>query len=182
MLSLLVFLGACAALAAVPGPNVLFILATGVTGGRRAAVGAVLGVHTATALYVLAAAAGLSALLVSSAIAFAVVKYAGAAYLIYLGLRALRPRPAAATPRRAFLVGISNPKVALFVTAFLPQFGSSVPRLLGLGLLFLAVLVAADLGWALLAGWLHRRPRLVRHQHRITAPVYLALGTYAAAS
>jgi threonine/homoserine/homoserine lactone efflux protein len=179
VLSLLVFVGACAALAAVPGPNVLYILASGVSGGRRAAVRAVFGVHVATAVFVLAAAGGLTALLVSSAVLFAIVKYTGAAYLIYLGLRALRPGPATAPAGRAFLVGISNPKVAVFVAAFLPQFGSSPIELLGYGLLFLAVALTVDLGWALLAGAVG--PRLPRAR-RLTAPVYLGLGAYAAAS
>ena len=185
--TLLLFAGACALLAAIPGPNVLYIVATGITGGRRSAVRSVFGVHAATAVFVLAAAAGLTAVVVSSAVAFAVLKYAGAAYLIYLGIRALRSGPATAPVaggsfRRSFAVGIANPKVAVFVAAFLPQFGSSAGELLVLGAVFLAVAVVLDLGWALLAGWLHRHARILRHQRVVTGPTYLALGTYAAAS
>ena len=107
----LVFLAACVALVAIPGPNVLFVLARGLAGGRRAAVVSVLGVEAATACFVAAAAFGLTALLVSSAIAFAVVRYAGAAYLLVLAVRALRSgaavsrwrcRPGARSGRRSW--------------------------------------------------------------------------------
>ena len=190
----LVFLAACVALVAIPGPNVLFVLARGLAGGRRAAVVSVLGVEAATACFVAAAAFGLTALLVSSAIAFAVVRYAGAAYLLVLAVRALRSDaavqpaavPAGRTFRQAFLVGISNPKVAVFFLAFLPQFGSSSRQFLLLGLVFLAVAVTVDLGWALLSGqlgrWLRRHPGLLRRQRFVTAPIYAALAGYAATS
>ena len=189
----LVFLAACVALVAIPGPNVLFVLARGLAGGRRAAVVSVLGVEAATACFVVAAAFGLTALLVSSAIAFAVVRYAGAAYLLVLAVRALRSGaavepavPAGRTFRQAFLVGISNPKVAVFFLAFLPQFGSSSQQFLLLGLVFLAVAITIDLGWALLSGqlgrWLRRHPGLLRRQRFATAPIYAALAGYAATS
>jgi threonine/homoserine/homoserine lactone efflux protein len=190
--TLLVFAAASALLAAVPGPNVLFVLASGLAGGRRAAVRSVFGVHAATLCFVAAAACGLTALLASSALAFAVVKYAGAAYLIVLGVRALRSGADPVAPpagdgrafRQAFAVGISNPKVALFLAAFLPQFGSSAAEVLVLGVVFLVVAVTLDLGWALLAGalgrWLRRHPRALRRQRWITGPTYLGLGTYAA--
>jgi threonine/homoserine/homoserine lactone efflux protein len=193
----LVFVAASAALVAIPGPNVLFVLARGLSGGRRAAVVSVLGVESATACFVAAAALGLTALLVSSAVAFAVVRYAGAVYLLVLAVRALRsgpaepaPVPAGRTFRQAFLVGISNPKVAVFFLAFLPQFvspgGSAAEQVLLLGLVFLAVATTADLGWALLSGqlgrWLRRHPSLLRRQRFLTAPLYAALAGYAAAS
>jgi len=202
--TLLVFAAASVALVAVPGPNVLFVLARGIGGGRRAAVVSVLGVETATLCFVASAAFGLTAVLASSALAFAVVRYAGAAYLILLGIRALLDRggtdpadAAAARPpaqagrtfRQAFGVGIANPKVALFFLAFLPQFvspaaGSATLQVLVLGLVFLAVATALDLGWALLAGWLagwlRRHPALLRRQRFATGPVYLGLGAYAA--
>jgi threonine/homoserine/homoserine lactone efflux protein len=174
--TLLVFAAASALLAVIPGPNVLYLLARGVTGGRAAAVRAVFGLHAATACFVAAAACGLTALLVSSAVAFSVVKYAGAAYLLYLGIRSLRPRRAGTPAGRSFLVGISNPKVAVFVAAFLPQFGSSWSEVLVLGVEFLLVAVTVDLGWALLAGTLGQ----ARWLRRATAPIYLTLGTYAA--
>jgi threonine/homoserine/homoserine lactone efflux protein len=189
---MLVFLLASVALVAIPGPNVLFVLARGLAGGRRAAVVSVLGVETATACFVVAAAFGLSALLVSSAVAFAVVRYLGAAYLVLLAIRALRsapapaPVPAGRTYRQAFVVGIANPKVAVFFLAFLPQFGSAPARLLELGLVFLAVASTVDLGWALFAGslgrWLRRHPAVLRRQRFLVAPLYLALAGYAGAS
>jgi threonine/homoserine/homoserine lactone efflux protein len=199
--TLLLFAAASVALVAVPGPNVLFVLARGIGGGRRAAVVSVLGVETATLCFVGSAAFGLTAVLASSAVAFALVRYAGAAYLVLLGLRALLSRhgadPAAPhlpvrdgrTFRQAFGVGIANPKVALFFLAFLPQFvspvaGSATGQVLVLGLVFLAVATVLDLGWALLAGWLagwlRRHPALLRRQRLVTGPVYLGLGAYAA--
>lgn len=190
--TLLVFAAASALLAAVPGPNVLYVLARGLSGGRRAAVRSVFGVHAATLCFVAAAACGLTALLASSAVAFLVVKYAGAAYLVVLGIRALRSTADPTVPaggegkafRQAFAVGISNPKVALFLAAFLPQFGSSAVEVVVLGAVFLAVAVTLDLGWALLAGalgrWLRRHPRALRRHRWITGPTYLGLGTYAA--
>lgn len=189
--AVLVFLLASVALVAIPGPNVLFVLARGLAGGRRAAVVSVLGVETATACFVVAAAFGLTALLVSAPAAFAVVRYLGVAYLVFLAVRALRsaavaPAPAGRSYRQGFLVGISNPKVALFFLAFLPQFGSTPARLLLLGLIFLAVASTMDLGWALFAGtlgrWLRRHPSFLRRQRFVVAPIYLALAGYAGAS
>jgi len=94
--------------------------------------------------------------------------------------------PAGRTFRQAFLVGISNPKVAVFFLAFLPQFGSSSQQFLLLGLVFLAVAITIDLGWALLSGqlgrWLRRHPGLLRRQRYATAPIYAALAGYAATS
>ena len=198
--TLALFAAASVALVAIPGPNVLFVLARGLAGGPRAAVVSVLGVETATACFVASAACGLTAVLASSAVAFAVVRYAGAAYLVYLGVRALLGRGEAApgmpaphstgrTYRQAFAVGISNPKVAVFFLAFLPQFvdpaaGSATAQIVVLGAVFLVVAFVLDLGWALLAGalagWLRRRPGFLRRQRFVTGPVYLGLGAYAA--
>ena len=86
--------------------------------------------------------------------------------------------------RQAFLVGIANPKVAVFVAAFLPQFAATGAQVAVLGLVFLVLAVTLDLGWALLAGalgrWLRRHPRALRRQRFVTGPVYLSLGAYAA--
>ncbi|HVD90336.1 MAG TPA: LysE family translocator, partial [Jatrophihabitantaceae bacterium] len=134
--TLLAFTAAAVALIVLPGPNVIFLLARGIGGGRRVALISVAGVETATAVFVLATAAGLSAVIASSAVAFSLLRYGGAAYLIYLGIRALLGRgrlelvgpaaPRSPSGRRAFAeafaIGIANPKVAIFFVAFFPQF------------------------------------------------------------
>ena len=192
--TLLLFAGASLALLAIPGPAVIYVVTRSLDQGRAAGIVSMLGVETGTFAYALAAAAGLTGLIAASATAFTVVRYAGAAYLLVLAVRALRSGaavqpvavPAGRTFRQAFLVGISNPKVAVFFLAFLPQFGSSSRQFLLLGLVFLAVAVTVDLGWALLSGqlgrWLRRHPGLLRRQRFVTAPIYAALAGYAATS
>ncbi len=132
--TLLAFSGATLILVLLPGPNLLFILGAGISGGRRSALAAAVGVEVGTLVHVVAAALGISALLQSSAIAFSTVKYLGVAYLVYLGIKALRSTPAEHTEqtagpqstltamRRGAFVNILNPKVSLFFLAFLPQF------------------------------------------------------------
>jgi threonine/homoserine/homoserine lactone efflux protein len=132
--TLLVFVGAALALIVIPGPAVLYILAQSVEHGRRAGVVSALGVAAGGLVHILAAAIGISALVVSSALAFSVVKYAGAAYLFFLGIRRLLDRAGEGEPgvprdpstgrifRRGVIVNILNPKTALFFLAFLPQF------------------------------------------------------------
>jgi threonine/homoserine/homoserine lactone efflux protein len=161
-----------------------------------------LGVHAGTLVHVAAAAAGLSALLMTSATAFAVVKYLGAAYLVYLGVRRLLDRGETvevrrdATPpalRRAFLEGVVvnvlNPKTALFFLAFLPQFadparGAVGAQILALGLLFVALGLVTDGLYALSAGqagrWLRGGTGVVRAQRYVTGGVYIGLGLVAA--
>src|ERR1043165_557623 len=129
------FVGAALVLLLDPGPAVLYIVARSVAQGLMAGFVSDLGIHSATLVHVLAAALGLSALLASSALAFSVVKYAGAAYLIWLGLKKLFGRVEAPEPgvalkrarytrlyRDGFIVNLFNPKTALFFLAFLPQF------------------------------------------------------------
>src|SRR5438093_3775871 len=150
--SLWLFGLAALALLAVPGPAVLYIVVQSAEQGRRIGLASVAGVHLGTLVHVAAATAGLSALIVASAMAFSVVKYAGAVYLVYLGVRKLvegRAPPRIAKEgeplRRAFvrgaLVNILNPKTALFFLAFLPQFvdrdrGGVWSQVLVLGLVF----------------------------------------------
>ncbi len=173
-----VFLLAALGLLLVPGPAVLFIVAQSIEGGRRAGLVSTLGVHCGSLVHVAAAALGLSSLLVSSARAFEVVKYAGAAYLIFLGLRTLFAR--ASPPdrsdtrradsqrlRRAATVQILNPKTALFFLAFLPQFvdpNGPAPtlQLLVLGATFVALGLVTDGTYALLAGAVAPRLRRAR--------------------
>jgi threonine/homoserine/homoserine lactone efflux protein len=129
------FVSAALVLLLVPGPAVLYIFARSVEQGRLAGFVSILGIHTATLVHVTAAALGLSAILASSALAFTLIKYAGAAYLIWLGLKKILGRIEApginiALPahgyarllRDGFIVNLLNPKTALFFLAFLPQF------------------------------------------------------------
>src|SRR5215207_7767689 len=167
--TLLLFAGAALALVAIPGPNHVYIVARSIEDGRRAGFASALGVESATLLHVAAAAGGLSAALGSSAEAFAVVKYAGVAYLVYLALRTLpapdapagaAPAAATSSPRvflEGLVVNLLNPKVALFFLALLPQFvdphaGAAWSQILVLGAILAAIGLASDLLYALGAG------------------------------
>src|SRR5919108_697390 len=181
------FCGAALALLAIPGPAVLYIVVQSAEQGRRAGLASVAGIHLGTLVHVAAAAVGLSALIVASAVAFSIVKYAGAAYLVYLGLRKLLER-GVHTPverrdeplRRAFargvMVNVLNPKTALFFLAFLPQFvdadrGGVWSQALVLGFVFVALGLVTDSIYALVAGavgGLIRRPHpAVRYGSRL---------------
>jgi threonine/homoserine/homoserine lactone efflux protein len=168
--TLTLFAGASALLIVMPGPAVIYIVARSVEHGRDAGLVSMFGVEVASLTHGLAAAIGVSALLASSATAFGVVKYAGAAYLIYLGVRALTDsgeRPEAAEePKRTsvrslflwgYLVGLLNPKTALFFLAFLPQFvdpaqGAVALQIIILSLVFTAIGVFSDGAYALVGG------------------------------
>jgi threonine/homoserine/homoserine lactone efflux protein len=193
--TLLLFAASALALVAVPGPNLIYIVTRSIDQGRGAGVASALGVETATLVHIAAAAAGLSAALASSATAFTVVKYAGAAYLVFLALRAFRERgderqagrPPAAGRRvfaEGFVVNLLNPKVALFFLAFLPQFvdpsaGAAWTQVIVLGGLLAAIGLSVDLTYALAAGSLGRLIRgnaaVVRWRGRMAGGVYLAL-------
>lgn len=194
--TLLLFAVAAAALVAIPGPNLIYIATRSLSQGQRAGFASALGVEAGTLVHVAAAAAGLSALIASSATAFTVVKYAGAAYLVFLGVRALRTRSTtelaadgAAPPlSRAFaegvLVNVLNPKVALFFLAFLPQFidparGSAALQTLVLGAVFFAVAFVLDVLYVLAAGAVGRKLKGAR-THTVAGVIYLALGGFAA--
>jgi len=199
------FAAASVALLVIPGPAVPYILPRGLEQGRRVGLAGVLGVHVGTVVHVLAAAAGLSAILVSSAAAFTAVKYAGAAYLIVLGLRRVLGRaggpagaahavvPAVPSARRAFrqgvVVNVLNPKTALFFLAFLPPFldqkrGPLFVQVVALGLTFIVLGLLSDGAYALLAAHLggrwRRRRRTVRIGERLSGLVYVGLGVLAA--
>ena len=195
--SLWLFAVAALALLAIPGPAVLYIVVQSAEQGRRVGLASVLGVHLGTLVHVAAAAAGLSALIVTSAVAFSVVKYAGAAYLVYLGVRKLLERDAPVvhaerreTLRRAFVrgavVNVLNPKTALFFLAFLPQFvdadrGGVWSQAVVLGLAFVVLGMITDSLSALAAGTvgslLRRRRRAMRYGSGL---VYIGLGATAA--
>jgi threonine/homoserine/homoserine lactone efflux protein len=180
-----------------PGPDVLYIVARSTSQGRAAGVVSVLGIVSGCLVHIVAAAAGLSALMVKVPMAYQIVRWAGAAYLVWLGLRALLQRrgpmelqAVTAQPlRRIYWQGVItnalNPKVALFFVAFLPQFtdparGSLALQFLVLGLIFNLNSLWVNLGYALaaahLGGWLRRRFGLGALLQRITGAVYLALG------
>jgi threonine/homoserine/homoserine lactone efflux protein len=198
--TLIVFAAASLALIAFPGPSVIYIVTRSIEQGRSAGLVSMVGVETGALMHVVAAMVGLSALLASSAAAFAVVKYAGAAYLIFLGIQRLRrpdPGPLHApgsAPRRLLyrqgvLVSALNPKVAIFFLAFLPQFvaPSRGPVAVQIGLFgfcFVAVAALSDGAYALIAGSLGDRlcasPAVRRRLDRLSGGVYLALGAAAA--
>jgi threonine/homoserine/homoserine lactone efflux protein len=195
--SLWLFGLAALALLAIPGPAVLYIVVQSAEQGRRVGLASVAGVHLGTLVHVGAAAAGLSALIVASSLAFSVVKFAGAAYLVYLGIRKLLERHAETLVqrkreplRRAFgrgaIVNMLNPKTALFFLAFLPQFvapdrGGVWSQALVLGFVFVALGLVTDSLYALAAGTvgglLRRRRNAVRYGSGI---VFIALGATAA--
>ncbi len=196
---LAVYLAASAALAVVPGPAVLYIVSQSIHGGRRVGVLSALGVATGGLVHVAAAVLGLSALVVASAEAFTAVKIVGAAYLVFLGIRALlarneeiggrrlEPDPWRAL-RQGAVVNILNPKTALFFLAFLPQFveadHAARPQLAVLGALFLVIAMVSDLVWALVAGTagnvLRRSRTFLRVQRYVSGGVFIGLGVLAA--
>ena len=201
--TLLLFGAAALALIVVPGPAVLYIVAQSIDRGRLAGVVSALGVAVGGLVHVTAAAIGLSSLLVSSATAFAAVKYAGAAYLIGLGLYTLlvrRVEPAATVARerrlrrrfwQGVVVNVLNPKTALFFLAFLPQFvdpdkGSAALQIGVLGLFFVALAVISDSVWALVAGSASERLRDSRRflavQRYVSGSVFVGLGALTASA
>ncbi len=200
--TLAVFLAASYALAIVPGPAVAYIVNRSLAQGRRAGAVSALGIATGGTVHVIAATVGLSALLASSAIAFSIVKYAGAAYLVFLGWRALRASGSMAEVavrrssltqifRQGLVVNILNPKTALFFLSFFPQFihpgsGSVVSQMLVLGGVFILAALSSDLLYALAAGTirgaLDRRPNLRTAKRWVTSTIFFGLGAVAAFS
>jgi threonine/homoserine/homoserine lactone efflux protein len=195
------FISAALVLLLIPGPAVLYIVARSVEQGRLAGFVSDLGIHTATLVHVAAASLGLSAILASSALAFSVVKYAGAAYLIWLGLRKIfGPNASNADVvvrrqryrrlfRDGFIVNLLNPKTALFFLAFLPQFvdasrGHVAMQIAVLGLLFTALGFITDGCYALAAGtaggWLKRSRGYLRLERYVSGVLFIGLGLTAA--
>jgi len=168
------FAVASLALLIVPGPSVLYIVTRSIDQGRSAGLVSVLGIHTGSVVHVAAAALGVSAILASSAVAFGIVKYVGAAYLIWLGIRTIRERhqerPSAPVRDRSLgrvyaqgvVVNVLNPKTALFFLAFLPQFvdvsrGAVTAQIVILGLTFILLGFVSDGSYALVAARVSRR-------------------------
>jgi threonine/homoserine/homoserine lactone efflux protein len=198
--TLLLFVGASLALLAIPGPAVIYVVTRSLDQGRAAGIVSVLGVETGTFAYALAAAAGLTGLIAASEVGFTVVKYAGAAYLVYLGVRKLLERDEPQEPSssarsglylRGVLVQLLNPKIAIFFLAFLPQFvdssgGPVALQILVLGTIFTLLAVLSDGAYVLLAaavgGWLRTGVRARRRLAKLSGGVYIGLGVSAALS
>jgi threonine/homoserine/homoserine lactone efflux protein len=201
----LIFLGAATLLAIAPGPGMLYVLARTLAGGRREGVLSSLGTFLGGLVHVPAAATGLSLVLATSAAAFAVVKYAGAGYLIYLGIRMVLSAnwsanddvhlPTRQVRRSPFWQGIAtevlNPKTALFFLAFIPQFvnhqhGSAFWQFLLLGTISVTMNTSCDLAVTLLAAPIGARlrssPALRRRQRTATGLTLMGLGAYMAVS
>ncbi len=196
------FLTAALILALSPGPGMLYVLSRSLQGGRRAGIASSLGTGVGGFGHVVAASLGLSALLAASAVAYGVVRYAGAAYLIFLGVRTLLCkgdtdldiRPANGRVRRAFRQGIVtellNPKTALFFLAFLPQFinrqAVAVPQFILLGSISVLLNSSVDITVALLAGSIGVRlqasGRLRQGQRLASGGALIGLGAYVAVS
>jgi threonine/homoserine/homoserine lactone efflux protein len=200
--TLVVFSLAALAILAVPGPAVVYIVTRSIDQGRGAGLASVLGIHVGTLVHLTAATVGLSAILVSSATAFTVVKVLGALYLIVIGIRTLlgRADPADTDPQRpprrrrrdfaeGVVVNVLNPKTALFFLAFLPQFvdparGNASLQILVLGLTFMLLGLVTDSIWALAAGSagdaLRKSRRWAQTQRYVSGSVFVALGVVTA--
>jgi threonine/homoserine/homoserine lactone efflux protein len=197
---LLAFGIASAVLIAVPGPAVVYIVTRGLSQGKAAGLVSAVGIEAGGLVHVAAAVLGLSAVVASSATAFAVLKYAGAAYLVFLGIQKLMNRGEVvlgALPRESkrrlfgqgLVVNALNPKVAVFFVAFLPQFvdpdrGAVALQVAVLGVLFLVIATVLDCTWALAAGTLGTRLRrsvsVRRWLDRLSGGTYIGLGVGAA--
>jgi threonine/homoserine/homoserine lactone efflux protein len=187
----------------VPGPSVLFVVTRGVALGRRAALATVVGNAAGVYVLVIAVALGLGPVVERSVALFTTIKLAGAAYLVWLGVQAIRHRRelaaavgAPAAPARAgravrdgFVVGVANPKAVVFLVAVLPQFadparGSVPAQLLLLGLVFVAIALVSDGAWALAAGsarrWLGGSPGRLAALAGAGGVVMIALGLHLA--
>lgn len=191
------FIVASLAMLLTPGPAVMYIIARGLGQGWRAGAASAVAVGGGNFVHALAATAGLSALLVASAEAFTVVKWAGAAYLAYIGIRTLRARdpeptdvsppvqPVGAIMRQGFVVAVLNPKTAIFFLAFVPQFvdparGGVAAQFFALGSLFALMGIVTDGAYGVLSGALRgllaHRDRAQRRARLATGGLYVALG------
>lgn len=196
--TLFVFVPVSLFLILAPGPDTILVLTRGITMGRRAATISAVGASVGLLCHSLFAAAGLSAIVQQSSTAFAIVKYVGAAYLLFLGFRSLRSPGETVVAQtgapnmgrgRIFAQGlftnVLNPKVAIFFLAYLPQFASErsghlALQLMALGLLFaiLAWVILMALAWfsGKTGDWIRQRPSMTRLIDRLTGIVFIGLG------
>ncbi|AEG94696.1 LysE family translocator [Ramlibacter tataouinensis] len=199
---LLLFMAAGLLLNLTPGPDVLYIVTQSLRSGARAGMVAALGINAGCLVHIVAAALGVGALLAASATAFTLLKWAGAAYLLWMGVRLLLARAprqvadlralAGAQPRAdlwavfrgGFLTNVLNPKVAVFFLAFVPQFiapeaAHPARAFLLLGALFNVNSVAVNVGWALAAAWMARHDAVQRGMQgldRIAGAMFIVFG------
>lgn len=187
----------------IPGPNILYLVARSIHQGRIAGFVSVLGIEAATVVHIIAATLGLTSLLLSSSVAFLSVKYAGAAYLVYLGIRKIVERKEDLEERvvermgskqvfvQAFLVNLLNPKTSLFFLAFLPQFvdadrGNAAVQILSYGLLLVVLAISVEVVYVLLASrlgaWLGKKRGLPASGRYLAGSTYIGLGVATALS
>lgn len=194
--TLLYFLGASIALTLAPGPDNIFVITQGIARGRKPAIVTALGMCSGISVHTTAAAFGISAVFYSSVVAFNAVKFAGAAYLLYLAYKTLRnrsgiklavadDRSAKALFKRGFIMNVLNPKVAMFFLAFLPQFVSPDTDyfplwMLLLGFIFMvqAIVIFSLIGYfsGSIGSFILGRPRIARYFDYLTAGVFASLG------
>jgi threonine/homoserine/homoserine lactone efflux protein len=193
----LLFIAAVVVLVLAPGPDMLYMLTRTIAQGRRAGVLAAVGINVGAYVHVLAAVLGISAILATSSVAFTVVKWLGAAYLVWIGLQALRSGPlnletgnsvhlnGRAIFWQGFLSDVLNPKVAIFFLAFLPQFvevgsGNETRQLLLLGVTCNVIAISINLALVYFAGiataGLRRNRKLALWLNRAMGTVFIALG------
>lgn len=197
------FILASIAIILSPGPDILYVLARGISHGRKTAIIAAAGFASGLSVHTTLAVCGLSALLVASAVAFTCVKIAGAAYLVYLGIRVWGSRGLISLPSttnnlghkriygQAFLMNVLNPKVAIFFLAFLPQFIrpelGHTPRqffVLGLSFAIMSFIIFSLVGIfsSLFGHWITTRPKLIRFLDRLVGSIFVGLGVRLALS
>lgn len=191
------FLGASILLTIAPGPDNVFVVTQGITRGRKAAVLTAIGMCSGISVHTTAAALGISAVFYSSAVAFSMVKFAGAAYLLFLAWKTVRERrdielrgnyrqlSGFALFKRGFIMNVLNPKVALFFVAFLPQFvspgsGNVALEMVMLGLVFMVqgmiIFTAIGLLSGAIGSYLLRKPQVSRIFSWLTAGIFATLG------
>jgi threonine/homoserine/homoserine lactone efflux protein len=193
--ALLVFLAAALALNIAPGPDMLYVIGRSMADGRRAGVVAALGIFAGCMVHVFAAGLGLAALLHLVPALYAVLKYGGMAYLLWIGFRMIRhagigvppavaPAPLGPIFRQGVVTNVLNPKVALFFVAFLPQFVSPEAahpalQMIALGLIFdlggTLINVAVACGFGTAGDWLRRKPQIWRWQQRVSGAIFVGL-------
>lgn len=198
-MTLLLFAFATLLLTASPGPGVLYVTARSIAQGRRAGFASMFGIESGELVWLVAAATGLAALLAASAAALTVLRFAGAAYLIYLGIQRWRHAEEVVTPGRerfgrifaqGLVTQLVNPKVAVFFVAFLPQFlnpnSPIAPQVVVLGAIYIAIVLTVDTTYVMAASAIGRhflRSAIARRRTgRAAAATYVALGLTAAAT